>query len=68
MLLVAVPLAVFTGDLAGEALRLALLPLQLLLLGLFWLPPRRFRRPSAVFNDAVADAGFTIKQNTPRVL
>lgn len=68
MMLLAVPAAVVAGDVSGEHLRLALLPLQLLMLGVFWLPPRRFRRVSAVFNDQVKDAGFAIRQNTARVL
>ena len=68
MLLLAVPAALVAAGPSGEALRLALLPLQLLLLGVFWLPPRRFRRVSAVFHEPTADAGFVIKQNTPRVI
>ncbi|BAM02619.1 hypothetical protein [Phycisphaera mikurensis] len=64
----AVPLAILAGGPAGDAVRMSLLPVQLLLLGAFWLPRRRFAAPSAAFQKAVPDAGFTIKQNTPRVI
>ena len=68
LMLLAVPAAVVAGGPSGEALRLSLLPVQLLLLSVFWLPPRRFSKPSAAFQKPVADAGFTIGQNTPRAI
>ena len=68
LMLTAVPVAAAAADASGESLRLALLPLQLLLLGVFWLPARRFQAPSEAFRVPVGDAGFTIGQNTPRVL
>ncbi len=68
LLLLAVPTALVTGGASGEGVRLALLPLQLLLLGVWWLPSRRFRQPAAAFGVPTADAGFTISQNTPRVI
>ena len=68
LLLLAVPAALVADGASGEGARLALLPLQLLLLGVWWLPSGGFRQPSAAFRVPVADAGFTISQNTPRVI
>ena len=68
LMLSAVPVGLLAADASGESLRLALLPLQLLLLGVFWLPARRFLPPSKAFREPTRDAGFTIGQNTPRVL
>ena len=45
LLLLAVPAALVTGGASGEGVRLALLPLQLLLLGVWWMPSRRLPPP-----------------------